>query len=75
MKKFLPLPPIQESTPTKTPTDTKKRSSVTRRWSPGGDKTATDDDSDSVIDFAGALVFDDETAKEAADETEGAKKA
>ena len=75
MKNFVPLPPIQESTPTKTPTGTKKRFSVTRRWSPGGDKTATDDDSDTVIDFAGALVFDAETAKAAVDETEGAKKA
>ena len=62
MKNFLPLPPIQESTPTKTPTGTKKRFSVTRRWSPEGDKTATDDDSDTVIGFAGALVFDAETS-------------
>ena len=75
MKNILPLPPIQESTPTKTPTGSKQSSSVTRRWSHGGDKTATDDDSDTVIDFAGALVFDAETAKAAVDVTEGAKKA
>ena len=66
---------MQESTPTQTPTGTKKRTSATRRRSPGGDKTATDDDSDTVINFAGALVFDTESAMKAVDETEGAKKA
>jgi hypothetical protein len=69
IKKFLPLPPIHEFTPTKTPTSTKKRTSATRRRS-GGDKTATDDDADTVIDFAGA-----HGAMEAVDEIEGAKKA
>ena len=74
VKHFLPLPPMEESTPTKTPTSTKKRTSATRRRSPAGDKSATDD-GDTVINFANALVFDAETAMVAVDETEGAKKA
>jgi len=76
VKHFLPLPPMEESTPTKTPTSTKKRTSATRRRSPAaGDKSATNDDGDTVINFANALVFDAETAMVAVDETEGAKKA
>ena len=75
IKHFLLLPPIEEFTPTQTPTGTKKRTSATRRRSPAGDKSATDDDGDTVINFAGALVFDTESTMEAVDKTEGAKKA
>jgi hypothetical protein len=75
IKHFLPLPPIEESTPTQTPTGTKKRTSATRRRCPGGDKATTDDDVDTVINFSGALVIDTESAMVAADETKGAEKA
>ena len=75
IKHFLQLPPIEESTPTQTPTGTKKRTSATRRRSPGGDKAATDDDVDTVINFSGALVFDTESAMVAVDESNGAEKA
>jgi len=75
IKHFLPLPRIEESTPTQKPTGTKKRTSATRRRSPVGDKATTDDDVDTVINFHGALVFDTESAMVAADGSEGAEKA
>ena len=75
IKHFLPLQPIEESTPTQTPTGTKKRTSATRRRCPVGDKATTDDDVDTVINFSGALVIDTESAMVAVDESEGAEKA